>query len=352
MLYSQAVQIQQNVPLAPFTTLRIGGPARYFAKIENEAALVEAVVFARNGKLPIFIMGGGSNLVVSDAGVDGLVLMVAIAGPIEVTRRAGLVTYTVPAGADWDAFVLAVCEHGLSGVECLAGIPGMVGGSPVQNIGAYGQEVAQTILSVRALDLETTEFVTLSAQECGFGYRTSIFNSTARGRYIVTAVTFQFDPRDSVRLTYPDLKKVFGDTVPAPLEVYHAVRMIRHGKGMLLVEGEADCRSAGSFFKNPVVEEAVFSAIASRAGLDVTCVPHWAAGAGKVKLAAAWLVEQAGFHKGFARGPAGISSRHTLALVNRAGATTAELLALRDEIQKRVEERFGVALEQEPVMLG
>lgn len=346
------MRIQQNIPLAPFTTLGVGGPAQYFSRVENEAELLEAVELARREELRIFVLGGGSNLVVSDSGVDGLVLQIAIAGPIEVAEEAGLVRYTVPAGTDWDAFVLAVCERGMSGVECLAGIPGLVGGSPVQNIGAYGQEVAETIVSVRVFDLETMRFVSLDATECGFAYRTSIFNSTARGRYIVTSVTFQFDTRRAVTLTYADLQKQFGDAKPIPLEVYHAVRKIRHSKGMLLVAGEADCRSAGSFFKNPIVGEDVFGAIVSRLCMVEAKVPHWPVPPSKVKLAAAWLVEQAGFYKGFAMGRVGISSRHTLALVNLGGATAAELLALRGEIQHRVLERFGVSLEQEPVNLG
>lgn len=278
-------------------------------------------------------------------------LQVAIVGPMQIADEAGSVTYEVPAGTDWDAFVLAVCERGLSGVECLAGIPGLVGGSPVQNIGAYGQEVAQTIVAVRALDLTTLQFVSLGAADCGFAYRTSIFSSTPRGRYIVTSVTFQFDPKRAVALTYADLRKHFGDAKPTPLEVYHAVREIRHGKGMLLVAGEADCRSAGSFFKNPVVTDEAFAAIAARFG-DEKNVPHWPAGPGRIKLAAAWLVERAGFQKGLSMGRVGISSRHTLALVNLGGATAAELFGLRDEIQREALEKFAVPLEQEPVNLG
>jgi UDP-N-acetylmuramate dehydrogenase len=346
------VRIEENIPLAPFTTLRIGGPARYLAAIHDEMELLEAVEFAHGKALPVFVLGGGSNLVVADGGFHGVVLRMANWSPAAVEDDGVTVTYTVAAATDWDAFVFEVCMRGLSGVECLAGIPGQIGGTPVQNVGAYGQEVAETIVSVRALDLETMRFVMLGVAECGFGYRRSLFNSTARGRYIVTAVTFRFEVDRAVELSYAELKNHFAGKLPTPMEVYGGVRAIRHTKGMLLVEGEADCRSAGSFFKNPVVAETVFAKIASKVGLRGEIVPHWAAGEGRVKLAAAWLLEQAGFKKGFAMGQAGISSRHTLALVNRGGATTGELLALRDQIRGVVAERFGIELEQEPVMLG
>ena len=340
--------MQENIPLGPLTTLRVGGSARYFARIESKEDLLEAVDFAHHEALPLFVLGGGSNVLVADEGFPGVVLQMAMNAPAVFEESAGSVTCRVAAGVDWDAFVLDVCQRGLAGMECLAGIPGLVGGTPVQNVGAYGQEVAETIIAVRALDVEAMSFVSLSAAECGFGYRKSIFNSSAKGRYIVVRVAFRFDRTRGVELKYTELRDHFADRVPEPMEVYHAVREIRHRKGMLLVENEADCRSAGSFFKNPVVPEAVFAAIAKEFGE----VPHWAAGEGKVKLAAAWLLEKAGFYKGFAMGRAGISSKHTLAVVNRGRATAGELLALRDEIRRGVEERFGVRLEQEPVLVG
>jgi len=341
--------MQQNIPLGPLTTLKVGGAARYLARIESKEDLLEAAEFALDEELPIFVLGGGSNVLVADNGFKGVVLQMAMTQPPATFEESnGIVTCRVPAGVDWDAFVLDVCGRGLSGVECLAGIPGLVGGTPVQNVGAYGQEVAETIVAVRALDVEAMSFVSLSAAECGLGYRKSIFNTSAKGRYIVVRVTFRFDKARAVELKYAELQEHFAGKMPGPMEVYHAVREIRHRKGMLLVEGEADCRSAGSFFKNPVVTEAVFASIAKEFG----DVPHWDAGAGRVKLAAAWLLEHAGFHKGFAKGRAGISSKHTLAVVNRGEATAEEIVALRDEIRRVVEERFGVRLEQEPVMVG
>jgi len=358
MLYPQPVQpstirIQEQVPLAPYTTFRIGGPARFFAEVTTEAELLEAVDFARERSLKIFTLGGGSNLLVSDSGFDGLVIHIAIATSTQIIPNGNFIDYAVAAGIDWNAFVLEVCEQGISGVECLAGIPGSVGGTPVQNVGAYGQEVASTITLVRALDLESNTFITLSHDECGFAYRRSLFNTTHRNRYIVTQVNFRFDRTAKPNLTYADLERHFAGTAsPTPLEVYHAVRAIRHGKGMLIVKGEADCRSAGSFFKNPVVEESVLAGIAVTLELPVEKIPRWPTGEGRIKLPAAWLLERAGFVKGFALGEAGISSRHTLALINRGHATAADIVALRETIRRQVENRFHIQLEQEPVELG
>jgi UDP-N-acetylmuramate dehydrogenase len=345
--------MQENYPLGPLTTLRIGGPARYFARIESESDLIQAVVFSRTEGFPLYILGGGSNLLVGDRGIDGVVLQIAITGAPVVVKTAGSMTFRVPAGNDWDGFVLDVCKRGLAGVECLAGIPGWVGGTPVQNVGAYGQEVSETIVYVRALDLTSMEFVRLNSRDCGFAYRHSIFNSgIAWGRYIVTSVTYRFDPKRAVTLDYADLARHFEGKSPTPLDVYHAVRGTRQRKGMLLVEDDPDCRSAGSFFKNPIVPEAVLTRLTQASALSAAEVPHWPAGPGQVKLAAAWLVERAGFHKGFAMGEAAISSRHTLALTNRGSATAAEIIALRDAIRQRVAELFGIELEQEPVYFG
>jgi UDP-N-acetylmuramate dehydrogenase len=349
---STAIRIQEHVPLAPYTTLRIGGPARFFCKITAESELIEAVSFAREHNLPLFVLGGGSNLLVSDSGFNGLVLHMAIASPTQATTEGNILDASAAAGTDWNAFVMALCEQGVSGVECLAGIPGGVGGTPVQNVGAYGQEVADTITQVRALDLETLRFVTLTHEQCRFAYRSSIFNTTHRGRYVVTQVTFRFDRTASPRLTYADLTRHFAGQSPTPIEIYHAVREIRHSKGMLIVEGEADCRSAGSFFKNPVVSESVLTDIAATLEIPADKIPHWPAGQSLIKLPAAWLLEKAGFIKGFQLGNAGISSRHTLALINRGNASAADLQKLRDTIQQEVNVRFHILLEQEPIQLG
>jgi UDP-N-acetylmuramate dehydrogenase len=347
-----SVRIQQNIPLAPFTTLDIGGPARFFAEVADEAELLQAIAFAREQNLPIFVLGGGSNLLVSDSGFAGLVIRLAIHKPLASIDRDGFLYETVPAGIEWNNFVLSICEQGISGIECLAGIPGSVGGTPVQNVGAYGQEVSETIASVRALDLETTQFVDLTNVECGFSYRRSIFNTTQPGRYIVTAVTFRFDTARNPHLTYADLARHFAGAQPTPIEVYHAVREIRHSKGMLLVDGEPDCRSAGSFFKNPVVDSSFLDRISATLDTAKDKIPHWPADNNHIKLPAAWLLERAGFVKGYAMGNVGISSRHTLALINRGKATSADIIALRNAIQQKVASLFGIHLEQEPVQLG
>lgn len=332
----------------------VGGPARFLAEIRTEQGLLEALAFAQQHRLPTVAIGGGSNLLVQDEGYPGLVLQMALAGPIEQREQGSRVEQTVPAGISWDAFVLQACEQDLSGVECLAGIPGMTGGTPVQNVGAYGQEVSQTIVSVRALDRVTQHFVRLSQEECGFRYRSSLFNMGAWDRYLITSVSFGLERNTAPVLSYEDLRRYFGEGAkPGPLEIYHATREIRRRKGMLIVEGDPDCRSAGSFFKNPITTRERLRAIASAKSVAVDAVPHWPVGDDGVKLAAAWLVEQAGFGRGFALGEAGISSKHSLALINRTGrATFADIARLRDLIRGEVEARFGLRLEQEPIELG
>ena len=339
---------QEHVPLAPYTTFRIGGPARWFAQAHTEEDILEGVAFAKDHHLPLFVLGGGSNLLVSDAGFPGLVLHIGLKG---ITLEDVLLS--AAAGEDWDQLVSQAVAANCAGVECLAGIPGSVGGTPVQNVGAYGQEVSQTIVEVRALDTKSGAFVDLPASACGFSYRRSIFNrGSERGRYIVTRVTYALRSGAGPLLSYADLKRYFQDwRTPLGLgEVAAAVREIRRAKGMLLVEGDPDCASAGSFFKNPVVPAAALLRIGDAAAEPT--VPHFAAGEGVVKVPAAWLLEHTGFHKGYSLGRAGISSRHTLALINRGGATAAEIAALRDQIVRGVEQRYGIRLEPEPVWVG
>ena len=335
--------------LGPLTTLGVGGPARFFAVAETESDVAEAVRWAEERGLPLFVLGGGSNLLVSDAGFPGLVVQIRIRG----VRDCGDGLFQVGAGEVWDEFVDRMVKAGMQGVECLAGIPGSVGGTPVQNVGAYGQEVAETIVLVRAFDRKTGQFVELDRDACKFRYRKSLFNKDEPERYVVTRVDFRLHPSGTPQVTYGDIKRYFDESTQHPdLEaVASAVRQIRRGKGMLLVEKDPDCRSAGSFFKNPVVEAGRVAQIAA-AGTCKEPMPQWPAGDGLVKLSAAWLIERAGFGKGFADGAAGISSRHTLALVNRGGATAADIERLQDRIRRGVEERFGVGLEREPVKLG
>lgn len=339
------MQFREQIPLAPYTTFKIGGAARWFADAASEPDILEAVKFARAHRVPLFALGGGSNLLVSDEGFPGLVLRIALTG---IEQQGD--TFRVAAGEDWDAFVSHAVERGYAGIECLAGIPGTVGGTPIQNVGAYGQEVSETITRARALDLDTLEFEEFSNADCGFAYRRSIFNTTQRGKYIVTRVSYELGRNGAPRIAYADLKRHFQNaSPPSLLEVSDAVRQIRRGKGMYIVAGDPDCRSAGSFFKNPVVPAEQYERISMREQVEI---PHYSAGEGAVKIPAAWLLERAGFHKGYALGAAGISSRHTLALVNRGGAKASDIFALRDRIVSEVAAKFDIRLEPEPVLLG
>jgi UDP-N-acetylmuramate dehydrogenase len=348
------MEIRENVALAPLTTLQVGGPARYFVESTDVSEIREALAFANTRSLPVFILGGGSNLVVSDQGWPGLVLKVNILG---INHRHGdnqTAYFDAGAGEDWDGFVAAAVGHHCSGIECLSGIPGSVGGTPVQNVGAYGQEVSQTITSVTALDRNTGEEVELEAEDCGFGYRSSIFNTRERGRYIILRVAYGLKHNGAPHLEYADLKKYFAGSGSAPSlnDVREAVLAIRASKGMVIRPGEEETRSAGSFFKNPVLSEEEFAELRHRAAARGVQMPSYPGLEAKRKVSAAWLVEQSGFAKGYAQGGVGISRKHALAIVNLGGATAAEVIALKDEIQHRVQERWGVRLEPEPVLVG
>jgi UDP-N-acetylmuramate dehydrogenase len=343
------MQVRENIPLAPWTTFGIGGPARWLVEAIGEEEVAEAACWAQGRAVPLFVLGGGSNVLVADRGFDGLVLRMALKGMAQHGEQ-----FRAAAGEDWDGFVAMAVERGYQGVECLAGIPGTVGGTPVQNVGAYGQEVSSSIERVRAFDTVERVFVEFSNHECGFAYRSSRFNSVERGRYIVTRVDYRLKRGGAPLLGYADLKLHFRNRVDSPplSEAAAAVRRIRQSKGMLLVEGESDCRSAGSFFKNPEVsaERAVqVRKLADGGGISLRVYPS---AEGMVKIPSAWLIEHAGFSRGYTRGAAAISTRHTLALVNRGGATAAEIAALAGEIRDGVEARFGIRLEMEPVCVG
>jgi UDP-N-acetylmuramate dehydrogenase len=346
--------IRENVLLAPLTTLGVGGPARYFSEAATEAEVMEAVGFARSRKLQLFVLGGGSNLVIADAGFGGLALKIGIAGVSHFTPPTGDTIFLAGAGCDWDSFVAQTVEANCAGLECLSGIPGSVGGTPVQNVGAYGQDVSETITEVRALDLESLAIVTLSNADCGFAYRSSIFNSTQRGRYIVLQVALGLRRNGNATIRYADLEKHFAgrSSEPTLQQVRDAVREIRHRKAMLIIPGEEDARSAGSFFKNPVVPQAVSEELTARLASQGLTLMSYPATEGSRKIPAAWLVEHAGFLKGYSRGRAGISHKHALAIVNRGGASAAEIIALKDEIQAGVLDKFGIELQPEPVFVG
>ena len=352
-LISSAVQILENIALAPYTTLKVGGLARYFIEASTEADILEAMAYAREHSLEVFVLGGGSNLVISDSGWPGLVLKISIGG-ISTAEQDGKVLFTAGAGENWDDLVAYSVEQNCAGIECMSGIPGTVGGTPVQNVGAYGQEVAETITIVRVLDTAANEIGEMSNRECGFYYRTSIFNSSQKGRYIVTQVSYALSPGGAPRVEYSDLKRYFESANAAPNlpRVRAAVRSIRASKAMLITPHDEDSRSAGSFFKNPVLSEDQHQDLQRRAAGKGLAVPSYPALERNRKVSAAWLVEHAGFSRGYNLGHAGISSKHALAIVNRGGATAAEILALKDQIQSRVEEVWGIQLQPEPVFVG
>jgi UDP-N-acetylmuramate dehydrogenase len=335
--------------LADHTTLRLGGPARSWVRATTEAGLVDAVRRADETGEPVLILAGGSNLVVADDGFPGTVVEVATSGiEPDVTDddpTCGGAVVKVAAGESWDAFVATAVERGWGGVEALSGIPGSVGATPIQNVGAYGQEVSQTIASVRVWDRRLRGFRTFAAADCGFGYRTSRFKADPT-RHVVVEVTFQLRQGAlGTPVTYAELATAL-DVEPgarAPMgDVRRAVLGLRAGKGMVLDPADHDTWSAGSFFTNPVIA----------ADRVPEGAPAWPQPDGSVKTSAAWLIERAGFGKGYGDGPARLSSKHTLALTNRGGATTADLLALAREIRDGVEARFAIRLVNEPVLVG
>ncbi len=350
------VLLLENIPLAPLTTLKIGGPAKYFVEAGSIGEVQEAFSFARPRDLPLLVLGGGSNLVVADAGWPGLALKIAIQG---INQRNGhdengKILFDAGAGETWDKFVSHTVMARCAGLECLSGIPGCVGGTPVQNVGAYGQEVAETIASVQVLDTRDGQVRELCPEACDFSYRSSIFNSTERGRFIVLSVTYALIPEGKPFIAYADIKRHFEgrETPPNLAETREAVRHIRALKGMLITPGDPDCRSAGSFFKNPVLSEEQHDDLKRRAAERGLTLPSYPALETRKKVSAAWLVERSGFAKGFGFGRVGISTRHALAIVNRGAATAADVLALKEQIQHRVEEIWGIRLEPEPVMVG
>jgi UDP-N-acetylmuramate dehydrogenase len=336
--------------LSDLTTLRLGGPAGAVVEARTDEELLEAVRADRE----VLLLAGGSNLVVADAGYPGAVVRVLTRG---VAERAadGRVELTVAAGEEWEPFVARCVAEGLAGVESLSGIPGSIGATPIQNVGAYGQEVAETITAVRVLDRASGEVAELAPADCGFAYRSSAFKRTP-GRWVVLAVTFALEPRElSGPVAYAELARTLGvqPGEGAPLaDVREAVLGLRRGKGMVLDPDDPDSVSAGSFFTNPILGADAFAALEERAA-EHGRPPGFPEADGRVKTSAAWLIERAGFRRGHGS-PEGIaiSSKHTLALTNRGAGTTAELLALAREIAGGVRERFGVALEPEPTLVG
>ena len=345
------ITIQENVLLAPLTTLQVGGPARYFVDATCERDVYEAVEFAKTKALPLFVLGGGSNLVVADSGWPGVVLKISICG-MGTGALAG--KFHAGAGVSWDQLVAEAVANDCAGIECLSGIPGTVGGTPVQNVGAYGQEVSDTIESVSAFDTRKNHAVDLPKQACGFRYRSSIFITTERGRYVILSVTYRLSRGGAPSLKYADLQKHFAGSSSSPtlMQVRDAVLQIRRSKGMLIVPGDTDSRSAGSFFKNPMLSQEQFVELTARAQSQGLTIPSYPALDAQHKISAAWLVEHSSFTRGFTLGAAGISRKHALALINNGNARAADILQLKEAIQDGVRKAWGILLEPEPVFLG
>lgn len=353
------LKIQNDVELAPRTTFRIGGKARYFVEARSEDEVSQALRAAEERGLEVFVLGGGSNVLVSDEGFEGLVVGIAIEGISLSDESTGpeAVLVTAGAGEDWDSFVEWCVANELSGIECLSGIPGLVGGTPIQNVGAYGQEVSESVISVRALDRRSLEVIEIPGKDCEFGYRSSIFNSTKRDQYVVLAVTYRLLKSGKPKIAYQDLANLFRGREPSLSEIRSAVCSIRTSKGMMVRQGGPDSQSAGSFFKNPVLDnpgyERLVKGLQEKGVLEPGgSVPCFETVDGRRKVPAAWLIERAGFPKGYQNGNAGLSTRHTLALTNRGGASSAEILALREEIRRSVRRLSGIELEQEPTLVG
>jgi UDP-N-acetylmuramate dehydrogenase len=349
------VNERAGVPFSQLTTLRVGGPARRLVETHEEDEIVAAVREADGAGEPLLVMGEGSNLVVADEGFDGTV--VRMVGGGTAVPNQGPARVNAFAGVPWDVLVRWSVLEGLSGLECLSGIPGLTGATPIQNVGAYGQEVAQTIVSVRAYDREAGDVVELGPEQCGFAYRTSAFKRS--DRHVVLGVSFELERSPLAQpLRYPELARGLnaapGDRPPLR-EVREAVLALRRSKGMVLDPDDPDSVSAGSFFLNPLLSEQQAAELRSRAAArlgDDVPVPSWPEADGRTKLSAAWLIERAGFTRGYGTGPAGISTKHTLALVNRGGARTQDVVALARAIRDGVSDAFGVILTPEPTLVG
>lgn len=346
--------------LAGKTTFAVGGPAAFYLQAQDEPSVRQALLWAIEHKLNLTVLGGGSNVLVSDRGVEGLVLRIGIRG-IRHETRGSRVHVFVGAGESWDTFVDKAVAENWAGIECLSGIPGDVGAAPIQNIGAYGQEVGEVIDAVHVIDRQTGVSTSIDRNNCGFAYRDSIFKGASKDRFLVVGVSFVFEPGGSPTVRYAELqrylKEIGKDTHASLSDVRTAVLELRRRKSMLLDPRDENVKSAGSFFLNPILDMATWTHV--RSCIESTgvlapgeTIPQFTAGPAHTKLAAAWLIERAGFSKGMADGPVGLSTKHTLAIVNRGGAKAADILAFARRIRNGVLDKFGVRLIPEPVMLG
>lgn len=350
--------VATDEPLAPLTTLELGGPARFFVEAHEETTLIEALAWADTRGVPVLVIGGGSNVVIADAGFDGLVVRVATRG-VRWQAEGDRVLVEAQAGEPWDALVAASVSRGVAGLECLSGIPGLVGATPIQNVGAYGQEVAETIRVVRLFDRRAKRIVELPAAACAFSYRNSAFRRDPNGQ-VVLSVSFALRPGGAPAVRYPELERAVAEmdaVAPTLDQIRDTVLALRRRKSMIVDPRDDNRRSAGSFFTNPIVtdpeaERVIAQALAEGMVTDRAGVPCFVAGPGRKKLAAAWLIERSGIGKGTRRGAVGVSSRHCLALVHHGGGSAAQLMALAREIRDAVLARFAIRLSPEPILVG
>lgn len=348
------MNVEHYVPLATRCTLGVGGAARFFVRAQDEKNLVQALEWADQGGIVVRVLGGGSNVVIADEGLDALVIRIGLRGRRVKEEGTSDVELTVAAGEPWDDVVAYAVGRGWAGLECLSGIPGLVGAAPIQNIGAYGQDVAETILRVRAYDRISREIVTLVPEDCGFSYRDSTFKSVAPDRYVILDVTFRLRKGGAPEVRYAELTQRLateGVGTPSLDDVRRTVLALRRAKSMILDQEDANRRSCGSFFLNPVVVTDELPRIERRVG-DASAMPCYPQEGDRVKLSAAWLIERAGFSKGQRRGAVGLSTRHALALVCHEGAKASEVVAFAREIRDRVRDRFGALLVPEPTLWG
>jgi len=347
------LNVEHYVPLAARCTLGVGGSARFFVRAQDEKTLLASLEWADAGGVAVRVLGGGSNVVVSDDGVDALVVRIGLRGRRARDDDGGShVELTAAAGEPWDDLVEYATGRGWAGLECLSGIPGLVGAAPIQNIGAYGQEIAGTLVRVRAYDRIARAITVLGHEECAFTYRDSVFKSGEPDRYVVLDVTFRLEKGGAPTLRYPELEKRVAESTTAPPtlgDVRHAVLGLRRAKSMLLDASDENHRSCGSFFLNPVVSSEELPRIERRVGVPMPTYPQ---ADGSTKLSAAWLIERAGFTKGQRRGAVGLSTKHSLAVVCHEAARAAEVLAFAREIRDRVRDRLGVSLVPEPTLWG
>jgi len=346
-------KVEENYPLASLTTFNVGGRARYYSSVRSETAFLEALDFAKSRGIPIFILGGGSNILVNDSGFDGLVIRNRIK---RISSRVEGDRFCVNAGSgeDWQEFVDWCVSEKLAGIECLAGIPGTVGACPVQNIGAYGQEVSETIVKVRALEVDTGRSILFTNEACGFGYRSSIFNSTSEGKYFITGVTFRLKKNGKPAIGHGDLANHLRAGTDFTIgHVRDSVIAIRAGKGLLVRKGYERFRCAGSFFKNPVLLEENSREIEERVRkLGAHAYWSWPLSSGEVKISAASLIQSAGFRQGHRKGNVGLSPKHALIVIAYRRATAQEVIEFAKEVQGEVKGKFGILLEPEVRLVG